>query len=65
MMGTVPTAQKERAGVWLVLEFAAAYAITKTLLPVRITASVWATPWFARTILTPTTSAARKLFGKS
>lgn len=58
-------AQKERAGVRLVLEFATAYAITKALLPLRIAASVWATPWFARTILTPTTNAARRLFGRS
>lgn len=56
---------KERAGVRLVLEFATAYAITKALLPVRLAASVWATPWFARTILTPTTNVARRLFGKS
>lgn len=56
---------KERAGVRLVLEFATAYAITKALLPVRLAASVWATPWFARTILTPTTNIVRRLFGKS
>ncbi|KAK2748494.1 hypothetical protein FQN57_000627 [Myotisia sp. PD_48] len=40
-------------GVRLVLEFATAYAITKLLLPIRIMASVWATPWFARTVLGP------------
>ncbi|KAJ5176822.1 uncharacterized protein N7482_002699 [Penicillium canariense] len=57
--------QKEQAGVRLVLEFATAYAITKALLPVRIAASVWATPWFARAILAPTTNAARRLFGRS
>ncbi|KAF3395925.1 hypothetical protein F1880_006997 [Penicillium rolfsii] len=56
---------KERAGVRLVLEFATAYAITKALLPFRIAASVWATPWFARTILTPATNTARRLFGKN
>lgn len=56
---------KEQAGVRLVLEFATAYAITKALLPVRLAASAWATPWFARTILTPTTNMAKKLFGKS
>lgn len=55
----------ERAGVRLVLEFATAYAITKALLPVRLAASVWATPWFARTILAPTTNIARRIFGKS
>jgi len=30
-----------------VVEVALAYAITKALLPVRILASLWATPWFA------------------
>ncbi|KAL8366765.1 hypothetical protein RB595_008787 [Gaeumannomyces hyphopodioides] len=30
-----------------VVEIALAYAITKALLPLRIAASVWATPWFA------------------
>lgn len=63
--GAAHSTDKERAGVRLVLEFATAYAITKALLPVRIVASVWATPWFARTILTPATNAARRLFGSS
>lgn len=31
----------------VVVEVALAYAITKALLPVRIVASLWATPWFA------------------
>lgn len=31
----------------IVVEIGLAYAITKVLLPVRIMASVWATPWFA------------------
>ncbi|KAJ5851382.1 uncharacterized protein N7529_010767 [Penicillium soppii] len=52
----------ERAGVRLVLEFATAYAITKALLPARLAASVWATPWFARTVFTPTANLARRLF---
>ncbi|KAJ5723660.1 hypothetical protein N7488_001695 [Penicillium malachiteum] len=56
---------KERAGVRLVLEFATAYAITKALLPLRIAGSVWATPWFARTIVNPTTQVARRLFRRS
>lgn len=56
---------KERTGVRLVLEFATAYAITKALLPLRLAASVWATPWFARTIVTPTTDIAKRLFRKS
>ncbi|KAI5289360.1 hypothetical protein KEM54_004006 [Ascosphaera aggregata] len=37
----------------LVLEFATAYAITKLLLPVRVIVSVWATPWFARSVVVP------------
>lgn len=31
----------------IVVEIGLAYAITKAMLPVRILASVWATPWFA------------------
>ena len=57
-------AGKERAGVRLVLEFATAYALTKALLPVRIAASVWATPWFARTVVTPVNGTAKRLFGR-
>jgi hypothetical protein len=53
--------KKDNAAVW-VMELAAAWAITKFLLPVRIGASVWATPWFARTIFGPL----RRMFkGKS
>lgn len=59
------TTGKEWAGVRLVLEFATAYAITKALLPVRIAASAWATPWFARVILNPTTKVAKRLIGRS
>lgn len=40
-------------GVRLVVEFATAFTITKLLLPVRIIASVWATPWFARKTVVP------------
>ncbi|KAI2294925.1 hypothetical protein LOZ06_006377, partial [Ophidiomyces ophidiicola] len=42
-----------RQGVRLILEFATAYAITKALLPLRIVASLGATPWFARCVLGP------------
>ncbi|KAJ5837001.1 hypothetical protein N7447_003027 [Penicillium robsamsonii] len=52
----------DQAGVRLVLEFATAYAITKALLPARLAASVWATPWFARSVFTPTANLARRLF---
>ncbi|KAJ5689304.1 hypothetical protein N7462_003696 [Penicillium macrosclerotiorum] len=65
MIGVSQGGHKEGAGVRLVLEFATAYAITKALLPVRLATSVWATPWFARTILTPVARGARKLLGKS
>lgn len=39
------------SGTRIVLEVATAYAITKALLPIRIVGSVWATPWFARRVL--------------
>ncbi|KAL2019633.1 hypothetical protein VTK56DRAFT_9448 [Thermocarpiscus australiensis] len=35
----------------VVVEVALAYAVTKVLLPVRIVASVWATPWFAGVLM--------------
>jgi hypothetical protein len=38
-------------GARIVIEVAAAYAITKALLPVRLILSVWATPWFARVVI--------------
>lgn len=60
-----PGDKKERKGTRLVLEFATAYAITKALLPVRIVASVWATPWFARSILGPLGQGTRSLFGRN
>lgn len=52
----------DKKGVRLVLEFATAYAATKALLPLRIIASVWATPWFARVVLGPIGRGASKLF---
>jgi hypothetical protein len=52
----------EQAGVRLVLEFATAYAITKALLPARLAVSVWATPWFARTVFAPMANLARRFF---
>ncbi|EAW14758.1 uncharacterized protein ACLA_001690 [Aspergillus clavatus NRRL 1] len=60
---TVPSrvGSGEKKGVRLVLEFATAYAITKALLPVRIAASVWATPWFARVIISPIAKGAKAL----
>lgn len=38
-------------GARIVVEVAAAYAITKALLPLRLILSVWATPWFARVVI--------------
>jgi len=40
----------ERGGR-ILIEVAAAYAVTKVLLPVRILVSVWGTPWFARVVV--------------
>lgn len=56
--------QTERKGARLVVEFATAYAITKALLPVRLAASVWATPWFAKSILGPLGKGAGVLLGR-
>ena len=42
--------------------FATAYALTKALLPLRLVFSVWATPWFARIAIIPTTNIFRKVF---
>ncbi len=44
--------------------FATAYAITKALLPLRLIFSVWATPWFARVAIVPSTTAIRRLYSK-
>ncbi|KAL5355354.1 hypothetical protein BJX96DRAFT_47888 [Aspergillus floccosus] len=55
---------REKKGVRLVLEFATAYAVTKALLPIRIAASVWATPWFARVVLSPVGRGVRRVFGR-
>ncbi|KAG8628450.1 hypothetical protein KVT40_004323 [Elsinoe batatas] len=45
----------------IVVELATAYAITKVLMPARLIASVWATPWFARIAVTPISSLLRKV----
>ncbi|KAF1968679.1 hypothetical protein BU23DRAFT_257334 [Bimuria novae-zelandiae CBS 107.79] len=52
-------------GVRLVVEFATAYTITKILLPARIVASVWATPWFARKTVVPLLAKFKGMFGRS
>lgn len=59
-----PIAGSNKEGVRLVLEFATAYAVTKAFLPVRVAASVWATPWFARTTLVPMGTWLRRLLGR-
>ncbi|KAF2245880.1 hypothetical protein BU26DRAFT_607184 [Trematosphaeria pertusa] len=51
-------------GVRVVVEFATAYAVTKMLLPVRIVASVSATPWFARRCMIPVMGRVKRLFGR-
>lgn len=56
--------ERKGKGTQLVVEFATAYAITKALLPVRIVVSVWATPWFARSVLGPLGRGARMLLGR-
>ncbi|KAF1986551.1 hypothetical protein K402DRAFT_393618 [Aulographum hederae CBS 113979] len=53
------------SGARVVVEVATAYAITKALLPVRLMASLWATPWFARVAVLPISKLGGKLFGKS
>lgn len=50
--------------VRIVTEFATAYAITKVLLPLRLVLSMWATPWFARVLVTPFTNFFSKVFKK-
>lgn len=57
-----PSQDGGNKGMRLVWEFATAYAVTKALLPLRIAASVWATPWFARAILGPVGDRVRMLF---
>ncbi|KAE8150113.1 hypothetical protein BDV25DRAFT_155069 [Aspergillus avenaceus] len=57
-------AGNDKKGVRLVLEFATAYAVTKALLPLRVAASVWATPWFARAVLTPVGKGVQRLLGR-
>ncbi|KAF6221080.1 hypothetical protein HO133_002761 [Letharia lupina] len=49
-------------GTRIVVEFATAYAITKALLPLRLILSVWATPWFARVAIVPSTNLIRRTF---
>ena len=52
-------------GLRIVLELATAWAVTKALLPVRIVGCVWATPWFARSVVLPGGAVMRRVFGRS
>lgn len=64
---TGSTEKEQEAGMEaarLVMEFAAAYVITKALLPIRILTCVWATPWFARAIFAPLSRGVRRLAGE-
>jgi len=65
--GEVQVAVKEisGAGLRIVLELATAWAVTKALLPVRIVGCVWATPWFARSVVLPGGKVMRRVFGRS
>lgn len=55
----------QQKGAQLVLQFAAAYVTTKALLPLRIVASVWATPWFARVLLVPIGRGLKRIFRRT
>lgn len=48
----------------ILIEVATAYAFTKVFLPVRIVASVWATPWFARVVVGRFGGGLRGMFGR-
>ncbi len=50
-------------GARLIVELATAYAITKVLLPIRIAASIWATPWFAKKTVIPLLDGFKRTFG--
>ena len=52
------------AGTRLVVEFATAYAVIKTLLPLRLFLSVWGAPWFARWTVVPFSNMVKGLFRK-
>jgi Hypothetical protein FLILHELTA len=50
-------------GVRVLVEVATAYTVTKALLPLRLIASVWATPWFARIAVMPVTGWVGRMLG--
>lgn len=55
----------QQKGAQLVLQFAAAYVTTKALLPLRVVASVSATPWFARVLLVPIWRGVKRIFRRT
>jgi hypothetical protein len=64
--GNVQDVMMNRGAGWrVVLEVATAWAVVKALLPVRIMACVWATPWFARVGVIPIMGLVRRLAGRS
>ena len=64
--GNMQSVMMNRGAGWrVVLEVATAWAVVKALLPVRIMASVWATPWFARVAVIPIMGLARRFAGRS
>ncbi|KAF2220675.1 hypothetical protein BDZ85DRAFT_29750 [Elsinoe ampelina] len=57
---TIAADTQAGTGARIIIELATAYAITKVLLPARLIASIWATPWFARIAVAPISSLLRK-----
>ncbi|KAF2402961.1 hypothetical protein EJ06DRAFT_554512 [Trichodelitschia bisporula] len=49
-------------GMRIVVEVAAAWAVVKALLPVRLAVSVWGTPWFARVVVGPVGRGVKRVF---
>lgn len=64
--GVRPSAASERSRrkMQMGTSIACAYAIVKVLAPVRIAASLWATPWFSRSIVTPVWFRVRRFVGR-
>lgn len=48
-----------------ILRFAAAYAITKALIPVRLLAAVYGAPWFARVAIAPLTNLIKRFWART
>ncbi|KAI4258247.1 MAG: hypothetical protein LQ352_001300 [Teloschistes flavicans] len=69
-LGEAGVARRDRywgfgeGGLRIVVEFATAWAVVKALLPARLILSVWATPWFARIAIVPSTNLFKRLLSK-